>query len=196
MAWDAAMNPKIRLQWVAMLAKLTAPMDATTAAKSLADMLPMLADLPDAAFCMTSLEHVASQCRRVPTYAELRIHLGGWWRDNRPIEPTLPGPASPDQWSQKVEAEHNQAVEDWTNPIFVRAAVRSLIDHPMRGVLGPLLGSLIGRHAPDNQGMLPPEWIVTTDTPSERRDKQAPVTPRYLTPEHLAAEKAKGRPAA
>lgn len=77
-----------RRQWVAMLAKLVAPMDATAAAKALAGMLPLLVSLPDAAFTMRSLEAIAADMKRTPTYAELRAALLAWWAANRP-EQTL-----------------------------------------------------------------------------------------------------------
>lgn len=75
---------KHRRQWCAMLSKLVAPMDATTATKALVEMLPMLADVADGAFTAGSLDAVAGAVRRVPTYSELRNGLIQWWEANRP----------------------------------------------------------------------------------------------------------------
>jgi hypothetical protein len=76
-------DDKHRRQWLAMLAKLVAPMDAANATKALCDMLPMLAGFDEAVFTTQSLEHVAGAVKRTPSYGELRLHLGNWWRDNR-----------------------------------------------------------------------------------------------------------------
>lgn len=80
-----------RQQWMAMLAKLTAPMEAVSATRGLCDMLPMLGDFPDGAWCVASLDHVAGQCSRVPVYSEVRQYLGQWWGP-RDTTPKLPPP--------------------------------------------------------------------------------------------------------
>jgi len=80
-----------RREWMAMLAKLTAPLDAVTATRGLCDMLPLLADFPDSAWCVASLDHVAGQCSRVPVYSEVRRYLGQWWGPRDPT-PRLPPP--------------------------------------------------------------------------------------------------------
>jgi hypothetical protein len=188
---EPARLPQV-VAWLSDLANITAgnaPLaDSKAKIGTLATMLA--AKFPTEAFGRVSLDYVAQECRFFPAYADLIKHLGIWWRDHRPAE-ALPGAGAPDRWSQKVAAEHSEAVEDWTNPMLVRSAIRSLIDHPMRGVLGPMLGSLVGRHAPQNQGMLPPEWLVSGDAPAGRHDKPAPVTPCYLSPEQIAVEKAR-----
>ena len=82
-----------RAQWIAMLAKLTSPMESTAAAQAFNAFLPMLADFPDAAFTPASLDHVASKCRGgVPNYADIRSHIADWWKRNRPPLPELPPP--------------------------------------------------------------------------------------------------------
>lgn len=53
-------------------------------------MLPMLADLPDDAFVVGSLEHVAGKAKRCPNYADLRARLDEWWADHKPAPPALP----------------------------------------------------------------------------------------------------------
>jgi hypothetical protein len=71
-------------KFVAVLAKLVAPMDFETAAQAIMDMLPALADLPDGAFCDASAEHIGRNESRVPTYATLRKRLELWWQVNQP----------------------------------------------------------------------------------------------------------------
>jgi hypothetical protein len=83
-----------RAQWLSMLAKLTSPMESTTAAQAFAAYAPFLERFPDAAFTAASLEHVASKYQRggIPTYGDVREHLGRWWKDNRPMPLALPKP--------------------------------------------------------------------------------------------------------
>lgn len=77
--------------WAAILAKLVAPLDAERAAKGLAPMLAMLGGYPDAAFTAESAREVCLTARvmpdgslaplnRVPTFGELELALGRWWR--------------------------------------------------------------------------------------------------------------------
>lgn len=85
-----------RAQWIAMLAKLTSPMESTQAAQAFNAYLPMLADYPDAAFTSASLDYVASECQgSVPNYGDVRRHLGNWWKRNRPEAPELPPHSEP-----------------------------------------------------------------------------------------------------
>lgn len=95
-----------RKQWLAMLAKLTSPMESTVAAQGFAAFLPMLADFPDAAFTPESLDFVASNCHHgVPNYADVRTHLGAWWKRNRPQTEALPAPDPLPKLRTKEEAE-------------------------------------------------------------------------------------------
>jgi hypothetical protein len=56
----------------------------------------MLESFPDAAFSHASLDYVAAECRHgVPTYADVRRHLGVWWKHNRPQTPELHAPVKP-----------------------------------------------------------------------------------------------------
>lgn len=71
--------------WLAMLAKLAAPSHPTEAAAALAAMLPLLGDLPDAAFTAGSLDHVARHATHgCPNYATVRAALSAWWSEHRP----------------------------------------------------------------------------------------------------------------
>jgi len=110
-------DDKHRRQWLAMLAKLTAPMDPETATKGLIAMLPMLADLDEKLFSTASLQHVAAAVKRVPSYGELRLHLGNWWRDNLPQESrlasewtALPAPAKPAEPTPEERAAVGEVV--------------------------------------------------------------------------------------
>ena len=149
---------KNRQQWTAMLAKLVAPMEATRAAKALTDMLPMLADFPDAAFCLDSLDHVATKRTSPPSYGDLRSDLADWWKRHRPqptaIEGKQPATAAQDAIDRDVR-------ESWANitAAEVRAKIRALEGHKMRATLGHFIATAIGKHAPHHLGLLPPEWI-------------------------------------
>jgi hypothetical protein len=184
---------KHRQQWTAMLAKLTAPMSAPVAAKALADMLPLLEDFPDAAFSLESLEHVAGQCQRVPTYAELRQFLGEWWRTHRPPEPALPAPRQDNReeearqfWNTLTDQELRERVAkiDEVHPGLMALEVRDMLRRStVRGLT---------EYAPHRLGMLPPHWLPHEPTdPTPLRVEPEPQQPRpkpsYFTPEQLAA---------
>jgi hypothetical protein len=83
---------KNRRQWVAMLAKLTAPMESTAAAQAFAAYLPMLSDFPDDVFCEASLQAVATKVGPAPPYGVLRKALADWSRQYGPKLVELPAP--------------------------------------------------------------------------------------------------------
>lgn len=162
---SAEPNAKLRQQWLAMLAKLTAPMDAANAAKALTDMLPMLRHFPDAAFTMGSLEAVARQCKRVPVYGELREHLSAWWNEHRPPLPAIHGP---DAWQQRIDQHHANSQESWDGmtPADIREHIRNADDAPnngMRKAMRGILTTAVARHTPQHLGMLPPAWLDDGD---------------------------------
>lgn len=85
------MSPVTRPMWAAMLAKFVAPMDAERAGKGLVALVAALSGFPDEAFTLDSAREVASTARilgdgslapltRVPTFGELDLALGRWWR--------------------------------------------------------------------------------------------------------------------
>jgi hypothetical protein len=162
---------KNRQQWAAMLAKLVAPMDATRAAKALADMLPMLADFPDAAFCLDSLDAVATKCRFAPSYAELRGHLADWWKAHRPPLHAI----ETDQSASAVQAGRDREDrESWEGitAAQVRAKVRAL-----EGIIAPgwrgILAHALAKNAPHHLGLIPPEWLKDVAEPPERAKLRA-----------------------
>jgi len=98
---------KNRRQWIAMLAKLTAPMESTAAAQAFAAYLPMLADFPDDVFCEASLQAVAAKVGPAPPYGILRKALGDWSKQHGPKLVELPAPPSrprqpPDDFERKA----------------------------------------------------------------------------------------------
>ena len=181
---------KNRQQWVAMLAKLVAPMDATRAAKALADMLPMLADFPDAAFCLDSLDAVATKRTSPPSYAELRSDLAKWWKQHRPqptaIEGKQPATARQDEIDRDVS-------ESWANITApqVRAKIRELDGNGMRATLGHFLATAIAKHAPHHLGLLPPEWL---DEPQEHRRNAPNSAPQPPTSTPRSSEASRRDP--
>jgi hypothetical protein len=175
--------------WLKALGSLTAgSLPAAEADRKLGAYAPLLAaDYPATAFCPGSLAAVARQCRFFPAYAELCEHLDAWSRDNRP--PQIEAPPTTDPWAERVDRERAEAAADWADPAKVRASIRSLIDHPMRATLGPMLAALVGRHAPANVALLPQEWQTAgPDTPRDH-DARPAVRASPLTPEQLQALK-------
>lgn len=162
-----------RRQWMAMLAKLTAPMSAPVATKALVDMLPMLEDFPDAVFTLESLEHVASQCQRVPIYAELRQFLGEWWRTHRPPEPALPPPSGKRDvkaedlafWNDMSEAQMRDRIAwvegftGWRRDTLIRSTYAGLAEH-----------------AAHRLAWLPPHWLHEANKPEARDTRFAVPT--------------------
>ena len=66
------MNDQVRRQWCAAVAKLVYPLDPERCVKTLVGYLPMLRDLPDAAFSPASAEEVALHDRRMAFPSFLR----------------------------------------------------------------------------------------------------------------------------
>jgi hypothetical protein len=158
---------KNRQQWTAMLAKCVAPMEAARAGKALADMLPMLADFPDAAFCLDSLEAVASRCKSAPSYADLRAGLAAWWKQHQPPPIAIAGKQAATARQDEIDREVS---ESWANITAsqVRAKIRELEGNGMRATLGHFLATALAKHAPHHLGLLPPEWLKDTTEPPER----------------------------
>ena len=75
-----------RASWLAALAKLTTPHDAERAAAAMSAYMPFLLDLPEAAFTLASMRHVAMSPRRmmIPDLREVLDPLEAWWRENGP----------------------------------------------------------------------------------------------------------------
>ena len=142
-----------------MLSVLLAPMDDQKASAALTKMLPMFAKIPDGAFSDEACEHIASQCKRVPNYAELREKLAEWWKEHRP-------PPPPDPLSQLTRADEiareaaNRA--SWNDAPAIRASVRLVLSSPVQQFnLGRMLGKAVAVNAPHYLGLVPAEWHPT-----------------------------------
>lgn len=94
----------LRQKWAAVVAKLVFPHSPDKATDAILAYLPLLADLPDAAFTHRSAEAVATSTRRlaIPAYDELSTALRAWWRDNRPRQQAI-GQEKPHGWNETDE---------------------------------------------------------------------------------------------
>jgi hypothetical protein len=102
-----------RATWIAALAKLTTPHDAERAAQAMSAYMPFLCELPEAAFTLASMRHVAMAQRRmmIPDLREVLDPLEAWWRENRPARAALPAPrVKPEEPDVPVSAEERAAV--------------------------------------------------------------------------------------
>lgn len=101
-----------RMSWVAALAKLTTPHDAERAAAAMAAFMPFLGELPERAFTLASMRHVAMQERRmmIPDLREVLDPLQSWWRENGPRRTALPAPAMPAAEEYTATPEERAAV--------------------------------------------------------------------------------------
>lgn len=66
----------------------------------------------------------------------------------------------PETWARKVAEERAEAKRDWSDPWKVKASMRLVLSSPVRQLeLGRLLAAVVNRHAPENVGLLRPEWL-------------------------------------
>lgn len=90
------MSAMPKQMWVAMLAKMVAPMDSERASQAITALLPMLS-LPPEAFTIESIKEMCQSGRisglgehgpltRVPTFIELEKALGRWWAKKVELE--------------------------------------------------------------------------------------------------------------
>lgn len=98
--------------WVAALAKLTTPHDAERAAAAMSAYMPFLIDLPDQAYTLASMRHVAMQDRRmmIPDLREVLDPLQAWWRDNGPRRTAIAAPARTAPAREQISAAEREAV--------------------------------------------------------------------------------------
>jgi hypothetical protein len=101
-----------RATWLAALAKLTTPHDAERAAGAMSAYMPFLAEIPEAAFTLASMRHVAMQERRmmIPDLREVIEPLQAWWRENGPRRTAIAAPVKPPEPEQHVSAEERASV--------------------------------------------------------------------------------------
>ena len=81
-------------RWLVSLAQLTAVrLSHDEISAFIETTTPMLAmRFPNEALTPPSLEHVASQCKYLPSYGEIVPLLREHWRQHRPLPLTLPAP--------------------------------------------------------------------------------------------------------
>jgi len=99
-----------RREWLAMLARMSTPHDPVKAMEAMLHYLPLLSDLPEAAFTPASLEAVAMapQNLHIRTLREVKEPLATWWRDNGPRRVALPAP--PPEPESQISPEEREAV--------------------------------------------------------------------------------------
>jgi len=99
-----------RREWLAMLARMSTPHDPVKAMEAMLHYLPLLSDLPEAAFTPASLEAVAMapQNLHIRTLREVKEPLAAWWRDNGPRRVALPAP--PPEPESQISAEERASV--------------------------------------------------------------------------------------
>lgn len=83
-----------RREWLAMLARMSTPHDPVKAVEAMLHYLPLLSDMPEAAFTPASLEAVAMspQNLHIRTLREVKEPLQAWWKENGPRRVALPAP--------------------------------------------------------------------------------------------------------
>ena len=157
--------------WVSKLALLTVGGKTPPTKQQIGLYAMTLAsELPASVFTEASLHEVAAGCEFFPAYSVVKTALEAWHESAR-----VRALASPKSFAfqayldeQTNSQAHKQlmadrfaaAKSDWQDPNKVRAsAVRIGADHPHRMRLGRMLAALVGKHAPENLGHLPPEFL-------------------------------------
>lgn len=99
-----------RREWLAMLARMSTPHDPVKAMEAMLHYLPLMSDLPDAAFTPASLEAVAmsAQNLHIRTLREVKEPLQDWWRTHGPRRVALPAP--PPEPEPEISPEERAAV--------------------------------------------------------------------------------------
>lgn len=122
-----------RERFMAALAKLVQPDNAEEAGRALANMLPMLTDMPEHAFASrTCLNAVATAKRRtiVPSYADIRNAVGAWQRE-QPGAPAIGEAAGLDEnartWLAYFRRRENEYFHTQNGKPSSRELVLSLV---------------------------------------------------------------------
>lgn len=132
--------------------------------------MTLAADLPQSAFTEASLQEVASGCEFFPAYSVVKTALEAWHDTARakalasPISIAfreyLDEQQNTETHKERISERMAAAKSDWSDPNKVRASAHRIgDDHPHGLRLGRMLAALVGRHAPENLGYLPPEWL-------------------------------------
>jgi len=176
----------------------------------------MLTSLPDAAFTIPSLEHVARQCTHgVPSYGELRQHLGEWWIDNRPSQLAISEAAELDETARLWITYYRKREAEGFSPMSngrpsSRTHVLSLVKQQSPAAWERLTGNSADSPKPYRHSPTPDRRRPTTDELEQVSDiaartiadveakfaavysqDQIKPTPRHLARAELNAEYAK-----
>lgn len=158
--------------WVAKLSLLTTG-GRTPPTKQTINLYAeiLAADLPMGAFTEASLHEVAGGCEFFPAYSVVKTALEAWHATAKLL--AIPSPTSVAMQERLDEYDNNDthqrrladrmaaAKADWQDPAKVRASVMGIgDDHPQRIRVGRVLAAVVRRHAPENLGYLPPEFIA------------------------------------
>jgi hypothetical protein len=155
-------------QWLGMVVKLTAPMDAAKAATAALEMEPAVSLIPSYKLTQESAIYTALKSKRMPNYGAICALTDEWYEANRPKPAALlAGP--PGWWTEEYkQAKQREYVDacrrDWSQPEAVRSEVARLMREHEAGNrmalwFGHLLATAVSNHGKENLGLIPPEWM-------------------------------------
>jgi hypothetical protein len=131
---------------------------------------------PATAFTDRSLDDIAAECAFFPAYKVLIAVLETWHKEH--VKERGPAPqyssslqeylderADNETYKFKIARRMADAKADWSDPEKVRATAAKIDPtHPLRLTVGRFFAALVRKHAPQNLGLLLPEWL----DPNER----------------------------
>lgn len=164
--------------WLKHLGALTqASIDGREAEVRLQVLTPALAaELPTAAFCPESARAVAADCPHgFPTFGEALKLLRLWWRKQRdPFDLPMLERAGP---AERQEVEDAERAASWSSmsAMDVKAKIRALDGHPMRLVLGKILGAAVRRYTPQHMALIPVEWLQPLPADNDNAANRGPA---------------------
>lgn len=149
-------------QWLGVLVKLTAPMDAVKAAEGALGMEAALRLIPAHKLTDESAVYVGSKVKKMPNFGMICSLLDEWWEENRPKASLAALPAPDEAPHAKREREEEFNRQSWQAAERVRASVALVHSlgsrHRMYEPCGKLLGKAVRKYAPHNLALVPPEW--------------------------------------
>jgi hypothetical protein len=149
-------------QWLGALGVLVAgSMSIADAKERLGTYCPLLeGEFSPEVFNRRSLAFVAQRQKFFPPFHEVCTLLTEWG-DAQPTAQALAiADASGADWKRRQDDERHAAAADWADPAKVRRSRDLVLSSPIRQLeFGRMLAALVGKHAPINLGLLPPEWL-------------------------------------